>query len=118
VDGDEEYCYEVPQIQDEVAWQRGTNSVDLSTSETREGRQTWNLKREHPWSKVPPNIRKAESRSHEWSDPPFWLPGEPGTTGSPEQHRSVRTYDLGLTTTLWMRLNGRLTDEWEWRPIT
>jgi len=41
------------------------------------------------------------------SDHPAWPPKERGTIDTPEQHRSVRTYDLGLATALWMRLNGQ-----------
>ena len=107
MDVEEEYCYEVSQIQDEVKWQSGTDAGYLSISRTRERRQTWNLEREHPWSAVLPNIRKVKSRSPEWSDPLAWPPREPGTANTLEQHQSVRTYDLGLTTALWMRLNGR-----------
>ena len=59
------------------------------------------------WSAVPLNNRKVDSRSLELSDPHTWPPEGPGTIDTLEQDRSVRTYDLGLTTTLWMRLNCR-----------
>ena len=82
-DGDEVYYYEVPQIQDEVTCQSGTDFGDLSASETRERRKTWNPELKHPWFVVPPNIRKAKSRSPGWSDPPVWPPGEPDTADTP-----------------------------------
>ena len=46
------------------------------------------------------NIRKAESKSSEWSDLPVWPLEESNTAGTPKQHRSVRTYDSGLATAL------------------
>ena len=103
-DGDEEYGYEVPQIQDEVEWRSGTNSDDLSSSGTRWRRQTWNLERKRSWFAVSPNILKVESRSPEWSDSHAWPPKEPDTADTSELHQSIRTYGLGPTTALWVRL--------------
>jgi len=90
----------VPQIEDEVTWQTRTDSGNLSASGTRERRQTWNLKREHPWCVVSPNIRKAKSKSPEWRNPPSWPPEEPGIADTLKQYWSIRIYDFGLTTAL------------------